>query len=68
MISDNHYSSYYCHFGLNNELNIEANKSFYCNSLIDNGKIELIQSFTFAKIISSNKFSFNCLDKMSKKL
>ena len=41
MPSEDHYSSY-CHLCLNNELNLETNKIYYYDGLINNGKIELV--------------------------
>ncbi len=41
MPSEDHYSSY-CHLCLNNELNLENDKSNYYDYLINNGKIELV--------------------------
>ena len=38
MPSDNHYSSYY-HLCLNEELNLENDKSYYYDGLINKGKI-----------------------------
>ena len=59
MESSNHYTSY-CNICLNGDLNLQINKSYYYNDLIENGKVHLIEADNFEKkfnrIIDYNPF------------